>query len=250
MLDEAAEGRDEAAAAAPGDALAAGVAVVHDRPAVRDDDQLAPGRHGGHPRWRALRRRAAQSASSADVGAGAVELVEVHEPVAQEPRREEPPADVLLARQRHLPVPLRLVEDERAPLGALLDRVDEVAGLAVLASGRRSRRRGRRSTGRAFQSASVTVSPKPSRIDFCSTTCGVHLERVHLDGADVVQVGEDEDVGVAVGRRDRAVVVLPALGVVVRHRADERELHLGVRAAARSARPRSRRAGPSTGRSG
>ena len=46
VVDEAAEGRDEAAATAPGDAPASGVAVVHDRPAVRDDDQLAPGRHG------------------------------------------------------------------------------------------------------------------------------------------------------------------------------------------------------------
>ena len=36
--------------------------------------------------------------------------------------------------------------------------------------------------------------------------------------------------GIAVGRGDRAVVVLPALGVVVGHRADERELHVGVRA--------------------
>ena len=56
----------------------------------------------------------------------------------------------------------------------------------------------------------------------------VHLERVHLDGADVVQVGEDEDVRVAVGRVDCAVVVIPALWVVVGHRADEGELDAGV----------------------
>ena len=62
VLDQAAEGRDEAPAPAPGDAPAAGVAVVHDRPAVRDHDQLAPGRHGPHPsgspRPRAARRPA------------------------------------------------------------------------------------------------------------------------------------------------------------------------------------------------
>ena len=53
---------------------------------------------------------------------------------------------------------------------------------------------------------------------------GVHLERVHLDGADVVQVREDVDVRVARRVSDGLVVELPALRVVVRHRADEREL--------------------------
>ena len=55
----------------------------------------------------------------------------------------------------------------------------------------------------------------------------VHLERVHLDTADVVQVREDVDVRIALGVADGLVVVVPALGVVVRHRANERELHLG-----------------------
>ena len=80
--------------------------------------------------------------------------------------------------------------------------------------------------GLPFQSASLTVRPKPSRIDFCEHDARVHLEGVDLDRADVVQVGEDEDVRIAVGVLERAVVVVPALGVVVRHRADERELHL------------------------
>ena len=54
----------------------------------------------------------------------------------------------------------------------------------------------------------------------------VHLERVHLDRADVVQVREDVDVRVAVRVGDGLVVEVPALGIVVRHRADERELHV------------------------
>ena len=53
---------------------------------------------------------------------------------------------------------------------------------------------------------------------------GVDLERVHLDRAHVVQVREDVDVRVARGVGDGLVVELPALRVVVRHRADEREL--------------------------
>ena len=77
----------------------------------------------------------------------------------------------------------------------------------------------------------------------------VHLERVDLDRADVVQVREDEDVGVAGRVGDGLVVVVPALGIVVRHRADERELHVRDALLARAGRRRSRRAGPSTGRS-
>ena len=81
--------------------------------------------------------------------------------------------------------------------------------------------------GRAFQIASETVSPKPSRVDFWMQHVGVRLERVDLDRADVVEVVEDVDVRVAVGVRDRRVEEVPALGVVAGHRADQRELHLG-----------------------
>ena len=56
---------------------------------------------------------------------------------------------------------------------------------------------------------------------------GLRLERVDLDRADVVEVVEDLDVGVAVGVAVGLVEELPALGVVGRHRADERELDLG-----------------------
>ena len=54
----------------------------------------------------------------------------------------------------------------------------------------------------------------------------MHLERVHLDGTDVVEVRQDEDVRVVARVRHRPVVEVPALGVVVRHRADERQLHV------------------------
>ena len=153
-----------------------------------------------------------------------------HEPVAQQPRHEEVPAHVLLAAQRALPRRGRVVEDLEARLRALLGRVrvDEPAGLAVLDLRRRSRRRGSPTVGRVFQSASVTVRPKPSLDRLLDHGVRVHLEGVDLDRADVVQVREDVDVGVAVGVGDGAVVVVPALGVVVRHRADERELHVGM----------------------
>jgi hypothetical protein len=55
----------------------------------------------------------------------------------------------------------------------------------------------------------------------------VHLERIHLDRADVVEVREDVDVWIAGCVFHGRVVVLPSLRVVVRHRADQRELHLG-----------------------
>ena len=55
----------------------------------------------------------------------------------------------------------------------------------------------------------------------------MHLERVHLDGADIVHVAQNVNIWVAVGVLDGSVVVLPPLRVVVRHRADERQLHLG-----------------------
>ena len=52
------------------------------------------------------------------------------------------------------------------------------------------------------------------------------LERVHLDGTDVVEVGEDVDVRIAGRVGDRLVVVVPAFRIVVRHRTDQCELHV------------------------
>ena len=78
---------------------------------------------------------------------------------------------------------------------------------------------------------------------------GVRLEGVDLDRADVVEVVEDVHVGVAVGVGDRRVEEVPPLGVVARHRADQRELHLGHLLLDQRGRRRSRPAGPSRGRS-
>ena len=55
-------------------------------------------------------------------------------------------------------------------------------------------------TGRPFQSASLTVSPKPSRSDFCTHHVGDALERVDLHVADLLDVREQVDVGVAGAR--------------------------------------------------
>src|SRR5689334_22803173 len=54
------------------------------------------------------------------------------EPVAQEPRREEVLAHVLLAGAAELLAELGLLEDPQRPVGAVLGARHEVAGLAVL----------------------------------------------------------------------------------------------------------------------
>ena len=79
--------------------------------------------------------------------------------------------------------------------------------------------------GRPFQIASVTVRPKPSRVDFWMSTSDCDWKALTSIDADVVEVVEDVDVGVAVGVGDGRVEVVPALGVVAGHRADQRELH-------------------------
>ena len=55
---------------------------------------------------------------------------------------------------------------------------------------------------------------------------GLGLEGVDLDRADVVEVVEDLDVRVAVGVAEGPVEEVPALGVVGRHRADQRQLRV------------------------
>src|SRR5919109_2345409 len=151
------------------------------------------------------------------------QAVEERQPVPQEARREEVLADVLLAAPAAPPRLLRRLEDLTAGRRALLDRVDEPPGLTVL-----DLRRDPADTagdGRPRLPESLRhgqAEPLANRLlQHCRR---VDLERVDLDGADVVEVREDEDVGVACGVLDGLVVVLPAFGVVVRHRADEREL--------------------------
>ena len=65
--------------------------------------------------------------------------------------------------------PDRIGQEVDGALGALLDGVDEVAVVA-LADLQLDAPARPPTTGRPFQSPSLTVSPKPSRRDFCSTT--------------------------------------------------------------------------------
>ena len=221
---EAAQRRHEAAAAAARGALAAASAVRHRAP-VGDDDQVVPGRHRPDPIPARATRAVTVASSCATSGSRPDEPVEEHEPVAEQARRQEVRAHVLLATQSPNAGQFRVVQRLEARLGALLGRIHEPARLAVDdlhddaadASGhRRPPLPERFADGEAEALAGR----------FLQYDARVHLEGVDLDRADVVQVGEDEDVRVAVSVLQRAVVVVPALGIVVRHRADERELHL------------------------
>src|SRR5438552_4072131 len=69
------------------------------------------------------------------LGAGRVvseQAVEQHEPVAQEPRRQEVAPNVLLPAQRTLPSLRGIAQDLDAGLGTLGGRIDEPPRLAVL----------------------------------------------------------------------------------------------------------------------
>ena len=81
--------------------------------------------------------------------------------------------------------------------------------------------------GRPFHSASDDRQPEALARRLLDHDVRERLERVDLDRADVGEVVEDVDVRIAVGVRERGVVEVPALGVVRRHRADQRELHVG-----------------------
>ena len=136
------------------------------------------------------------------------------------------PPHVLLAGESAPPPLARVVQDLEAGLGAGLGRVDEPARLPVHDLG-----------ADPTHVAGHRRAPLPERLAHREPEAlldrlldhglGVHLERVHLDRADVVEVREDVDVGVVGGVGDGLVVEVPALRVVVRHRADERELHVG-----------------------
>ncbi len=119
----------------------------------------------------------------------------------------------------------RVAQDVERARRALLDGVDEVARLAVgdlqrdaadVAADERPALPQRLGDGQAEALARRLLDHD----------LGERLEGVDLDRADVVEVVEDVDVRVAVRVRERRVVEVPALGVVGRHRADERELHL------------------------
>src|SRR4029077_13289589 len=100
---------------------------------IRDHDQLPPTRHGGHPTGAALelgRGRSADELCARKIVA--VETVEKREPIPEQARREEVPAHVLLAAERHLARTRRVIEDLLERPRALLDGVDEEPGVAVL----------------------------------------------------------------------------------------------------------------------
>ena len=79
----------------------------------------------------------------------------------------------------------------------------------------------------ALPSASETVSPKPSRVDFWITTSASDWKALTSIAPTLEKLLRMWMSGVAVRVRQRRVVEVPALGVVGRHRADERELHVG-----------------------
>ena len=79
---------------------------------------------------------------------------------------------------------------------------------------------------------------------------GDALERVDLHRADLVEVRQQVDVAVAGACGLGVLPDLEPLGVVGRHRARQHELRVRAPARARSGTPRSRRPGPSTGRTG
>ena len=83
--------------------------------------------------------------------------------------------------------------------------------------------------GRAFQIASLTVSPNPSRVDFCTTTSECDWNALTSIAPTLLKL-----LRMWMSRSPAAceivrVEVVPALGVVGGHRADERELHVGRR---------------------
>src|SRR2546422_1848414 len=117
----------------------------------------------------------------------AEQTIEEDEPVAEQPRRQEVPAHVLLAAQRTLPRRLRLSQDLDARGRARLRRVDEPAGLAVddlhpnpadVAGDSRP----------SLPQPFAHGQPEAFANRLLDDGAGVHLERVHLDRADVVQV--------------------------------------------------------------
>src|SRR5829696_1069632 len=143
----------------------------------------------------------------------AVEPVEEREPVAQKPRRQEMLTHVLLAPNPTVPCLCGVAEDLQARGVAILDGLHEPAGLAVLNLARNpagTPRNRRPALPQAFRHRQAETLPD-RLLQHCRR---VHLEGVDLHRADVVQVREDEDVGIARGVLDGLVVEVPAFRVV------------------------------------
>src|SRR5258708_680971 len=127
-----------------------------------------------------------------------VEVGEDLEPVAQQTRREELLARVFLAGAAEALAELGVGEDLEAALRTLGRGVDQVAADAILDL-----------QGDSADVAGDRRAPLPERLGhrqpkaladrLLQADVGLRLEGVDLDRADVVEVVEDLDVGVALG---------------------------------------------------
>ncbi len=150
----------------------------------------------------ATARRRRRASSRPCVGLPADEQVEEREPVAQEPRREEVDADVLLAS----PAP-----SASRPQGRRARRRRASAHSSTVSTRYPVSRSWIWSTipptrpattGRRLPERLGHRQAEPLADRLLQHRGRVNLEGVHLDRADVVQVREDEDVWVAGGRLD------------------------------------------------
>src|SRR5918998_4915041 len=139
------------------------------------------------------------------------------EVVAELARHEEVLPDVLLALASYGAGAVRALEDLHARIGGFRDGVDEDAAargdLHRDAADPARHHRPRLPERLGHHEAEALAD------GFLDHDIRYGLEGVDLYGADVGQVGEQEDVLVPVGVVDGPVPVVPALGVVVGHRA-------------------------------
>ena len=166
VRDEAPQRGHEPAAAAPGDALAASSRVNETGPRFETTISLRRAAIGREPSPYEAVPTVTQRGLTQVV---AVEPVEERQPVTKEPRHQEALADVLLpATARGAPpspgrrgspgTPSAHCSTESTSQPVSPSRIWATMPPARPAT-----------VGRPFQSASVTVSPKPSRIDFWIT---------------------------------------------------------------------------------
>lgn len=115
----------------------------------------------------------------------------------------------------------------QAALGALRGGLDEVAGHAVLDL-QRNAADVAADGGPAHPQGLGDGEAEALAVGLLQDHVGLALEGVGLYRADVVDVGEDEDVRVAADMLDDLLEVVPALWVVARHGDDESQLHTGI----------------------
>ena len=147
--------------------------------------------------------------------------------VAQVARREEVLAHVLLAARARAPCRAPGRRAARAHrCGALLRRLStrKPVSPSSICSGIPPTLPPM--NGRPFQIASVTVRPKPSRVDFWMTTSACDWKALTSIAPTLLKLLRMWMSWSPSACDDRRVEEVPALGVVGRHRADERELDL------------------------